>query len=131
MKLTILEKTNNPILKRKEVKFKVEHEGAATPSKMEVADLLAAKLNAKKDLMFIKRYAGEFGVNVSTGLCVVYEDEDAMDRAEPKKMLNPEKRIGAKPKPAEEKTAEAEPAEKKPEAPAEKAEGAEGAEKKR
>ncbi|HDR53068.1 MAG TPA: hypothetical protein ENN60_00105 [archaeon] len=102
MKLTITNKQNNPLLGRLEVKFKVEHEKSATPGKGEVADLLAAKLNANQDLMFIKEYTTSFGMNESQGLCLVYENEKTLNRAESHRNLNPKKRVGKSPAKAEE-----------------------------
>ena len=79
MKITISEKIDNPLLKRKEVKFSVDHEGKATPTKAAVANFLSAKLNAKKELMFIKKYESRFGTNTSSGVCLVYVNENAMN----------------------------------------------------
>lgn len=115
-KLKINEKKDNPLLRRMEVTFEVDHQGGATPGKQQVAELLAAKLNAKTDLMVVKNYYTPFGTNSSLGLCLVYEDIKAMERAESHKVLNPKKRIGEKAKKEAEKT-------KEKEQPAPKAEG--------
>ena len=96
MELRIIDDRENPLLERREVWFEVEHRGKPTPPKLEVAKLLAAKLNAKLDLMVIRHYTTKFGTNVSRGLCLIYANPEAMIRAEPVKLLNARKRIGMK-----------------------------------
>jgi small subunit ribosomal protein S24e len=130
MKLEILKDEKNPLLSRREIRFKVEHEGKPTPPKKEVAEQLAAKLDADESLMMIEHYVTQFGRNTSEGNCYVYQNKKAMIRTEPTKILTPKKRLGiseAKPeekpgekkagtKPTEEKKAEPEAKpEKKPE----------------
>ncbi len=108
MKLEIIEDTKNPLLSRREVRFRVVHEGAATPKKAEVAELLSAKLNLNRDLMLIKHYTTRYGHNASEGWCLVYDSQDAMEKAEPQRVLNPKKRIGVKEKKGEGSEAQAE-----------------------
>ena len=94
MKLEIIQDEKNPLLSRREVRFRVAHEGEATPKKAEVAKLLSAKLNLKPETMLIKHYTTRYGHNVSEGWCLAYESREAMEKAEPMKILNPKKRIG-------------------------------------
>jgi small subunit ribosomal protein S24e len=115
MELKITSDRKNPLLGRREVKFQVFHNGKPTPRKHEVAEKLAAKLDAKIDLMQIENYTTSFGMNSSEGTCLVYENEAAMERAEPTKLINPKKRIGFVEKPAEPQKEEPEKAEAKPE----------------
>jgi len=96
MEVKIVRKEENPLLKRREVWFEIDHPGEPTPKKIDVAQILAAKLNAKLDLMVIKYYGTIYGTNRSRGLCLIYEDEKAMVMAEPLKKMNPKKRIGVK-----------------------------------
>ena len=110
MKIEITLDRENPLLGRREIQFEVAHEGAATPNKFEVSELLAAKLNAQADLMIVS-LSTRFGSNTSRGTCVIYKDRDAMNTAESEKILNEKKRLGKAPEEA--------PAEAKEEAPAE------------
>ncbi len=105
MELKIIEDRKNPLLERREVRFQVTHEGKPTPPKYEVAEKLAAKLNAKTELMVIEHYTTQFGKNVSNGICLIYKNEKAMIRAEPTKLVNPKKRLGLKEKAREKEEA--------------------------
>lgn len=105
MKVEINKDEKNPLLNRRQIKFSVTHDGKATPSKLDVAEQLAAKLNANLDLMVIEGYKTPFGENKSKGICFIYEDAKSMNRAEPIKLLNPKKRVGGT---REEKKPEAE-----------------------
>jgi len=96
MQLKIMSDTKNILLERREVKFKVIHKDAPTPVKNEIAKLLAAKLNADLELMFLKHFKTKFGESISEGLCLIYENKGAMINAEATKLLNPKKRVGDK-----------------------------------
>jgi small subunit ribosomal protein S24e len=98
MELKILSDTNNVLLSRREIKFRVDHKGASTPKKLEVANLLSAKLNTKLDDMLVQDYVTGFGKDFSEGRCFVYKDEKAMKRVNHEKLLKPKKRIGEKEK---------------------------------
>jgi small subunit ribosomal protein S24e len=96
MELKILSDTNNILLSRREIKFRVDHKGASTPKKLEVANLLSAKLNTKLDEMLVQNYFTGFGKDFSEGRCFVYKDEKSMKRINSEKNLKPKKRIGDK-----------------------------------
>ena len=96
MQLKIIKDEEKILLERREVRFEVTHKGASTPKKIEVAELLAAKLNAKLDLMLIEHFNTKFGRNISDGLCLVYNNEKAMKIMKNDKVLKPKKRIGEK-----------------------------------
>jgi len=87
MEIEILEKVDNPILKRVEVKFKLTHEEAATPSRETVIAKLAAMLNADKDRTILKKIDGSFGLQYSHGEANLYEDAAAALSIEPKYVL--------------------------------------------
>ncbi|MBR9689308.1 MAG: hypothetical protein GOV01_00190 [Candidatus Altiarchaeota archaeon] len=119
MKMNIISDNTNPLLSRREVEFQVIHDGGATPRKIDVAGLLSAKLNTSLDKMVIEDYTTHFGKNTSEGICFVYEDKEAMIRAEPTKLLNPKKRIGDAGKPKEKEKTEVKEAPKEEEKPTE------------
>lgn len=116
MEIKILKDAQNLLLERREVEFQVIHAGKPTPSKHDMAEKLAAKLNAKLDLMLIENYTTSFGMNTSEGRCIVYENKDAMINAESTRLMNPKKRIGL----VEKKETPKEPAEEKIKAAEEK-----------
>lgn len=98
MEIEITKDEENKLLSRREVRFKVAHEGEPTPPKKDVEETLAAKLDADTKLMIIEHYTTRFGTNVSDGTCYVYGNETAMVRAEPTKFLRSEKRLELKKK---------------------------------
>ena len=96
MQLKIINDKENPLLERRKIEFRIIHKGEPTPIKKDVADLLAAKLNANLDLMFLKHFNSKFGENVSEGTCFVYKSKKAMESIESIKLLGSKKRIGEK-----------------------------------
>ncbi|MDD2666826.1 MAG: hypothetical protein PHD13_05385 [Methanocellales archaeon] len=74
MNSEVIEKRLNPLLKRLEITFKVDHEGA-TPSREEIRNNLAAMLNAKKELVIIERMRSEYGKRETRGYAKIYNSE--------------------------------------------------------
>ncbi len=96
MQLKIITDKENPLLERRKIEFRIIHKGAATPAKKDVAELLAAKLNANLDLMFLKHFNSKFGENISEGTCLIYKNKKNMESIESIKLLSSKKRIGEK-----------------------------------
>ena len=79
MELKILEKRENPLLHRVEVKFEVSHPKSKTPSRDEVRNLLAANLNADIKRVILDKVETPYGSMVSVGSAKIYDSvEDAM-----------------------------------------------------
>ncbi len=74
MNSEVIEKRLNPLLKRLEIMFKVDHEGA-TPTREEIRSNLAATLNAKKELVIIERMRSEYGKRETRGYAKIYNSE--------------------------------------------------------
>ncbi len=87
MDIEIIEKKDNPLFNRIEIKFKIMHEGEATPSRDEVVSKVAAMMNADKEQTILQEIKGHFGVNYSTGFANVYESKDIAMSIEPKYIL--------------------------------------------
>lgn len=87
MELQIVEKKDNPLLNRTEVRFKVDHGRAATPKREDVRDKLAGMLSAKKDLVVVDMMASTFGRGETRGYARVYENVDAMGKIERRYLL--------------------------------------------
>ena len=77
MNIEVIEKKVNPLLKRREIMFKVDHEGA-TPSREEVRKNLAAMLNAKKELVIVERMRSEYGKRETHGYAKIYKSEKGL-----------------------------------------------------
>jgi small subunit ribosomal protein S24e len=77
MKLKVTTQNYNPLLKRKEVAFEVEHapkEG--TPSRAEMRKNLAENLKANVDLIFIKRAVTKKGSMLTVGEANIYDTQE-------------------------------------------------------
>ncbi len=74
MKIEILDQKYNPLLKRKEVVFEVDHsqEGQTTP-RIEVRKNLASALKTNFDLVFIERFETKTGTMIAKGEANTYE----------------------------------------------------------
>ena len=139
MQLEVINRKENPLLKRTEVRFKAIHKAEPTPTRDALRAFLAKELNATKDIVVIDSQASTFGRYETHGYAKVYKTKDEALAVERKhilirnKLMEPEvKKEGApkpeKPAPAakEEKPAvapktEAPKPEAKPEPKAEKA----------
>lgn len=102
MKLEIVEKKENPPLRRTEVKFRVSHPGASTPKRTDVRNQLASALQSKPELVVIEKMASLHGKSETSGIARVYQTEEEMRALEPQYLF---RRGVAKEKP-EEKPAE-------------------------
>lgn len=73
MEIKILSETENPLLKRKEVVFQVEHsQTGGTPPRAEVKAAIARALKKDFDLVFIKRMETKTGTRTAIGTANVY-----------------------------------------------------------
>jgi ribosomal protein S24E len=85
MKLKILSKEQNPLIKRKEVTFSVEHaQTGGTPTRVEVRKQLATLLKTDLDLVYVKQ------LETKTGTMVAIGEANAYDSVEQAKLVEPE-----------------------------------------
>tara|TARA_B100000609_G_scaffold140520_1_gene112797 strand:- start:6065 stop:6421 length:357 start_codon:yes stop_codon:yes gene_type:complete len=84
--MEIIERKENPLLNRVEIEFRWNHEGSPTPSRMDMLNSIASiEPGSKRDLIVIKNVNTRFGMSSTTGLGLVYADEESM-KVEPKYM---------------------------------------------
>ena len=84
MKLKIVSKEQNPLLKRKEVTFSVEHaQTGGTPTRVEVRKQLATSLKTDLELVYVKH------VETKTGTMVAIGEANAYDSIEQAKLMEP------------------------------------------
>ncbi len=81
MEITIVEDKKNPLLKRREIKFKINHD-TETPKRNDVKTKLAAMLNAKQELVVIERMKSEFGKRETLGYVKIYASGEHLKRIE-------------------------------------------------
>jgi ribosomal protein S24E len=88
MKVKITSKEYNPLLKRKEVAFEVEHaETRGTPPRFEVRKKLAAKLKTDLELVYIKRMETKTGTMIAVGEANAYDSIEQARLVEPEHMI--------------------------------------------
>jgi small subunit ribosomal protein S24e len=110
MEIKITNQQQNPLLKRKEIKFEVEHtQTKGTPQRIEVRNQLAEMLKTKPELVYIKRVQTKTGTRKATGEANAYETLEQANKIEQKHII-----ARTAPKEKKEETA---PEEKKAEAP--------------
>jgi small subunit ribosomal protein S24e len=79
--IKIIEEKNNPLLNRREIVFKVDHE-SATPSRKSIVDRIAATMNSKEGLVVIDNLKTEFGKRETIGYAKIYETEERAKQVE-------------------------------------------------
>ncbi len=77
MEIKIVEQHANPLLKRTEYRFEIDHATASTPTRDAVRSELAKALKAPKDRVVIERMRAKFGVAHSVGEAMVYDTAEA------------------------------------------------------
>lgn len=87
MELKVTEKTENPLLERKKIKFDAEHSNAPTPSRPEVSKELSSALGVPEELIVIEKLATPHGRQTASGIARVYESEDRLEEFEPKHLI--------------------------------------------
>jgi small subunit ribosomal protein S24e len=84
MEVKIVSTKENPLLKRKEVSFRVEQDPKGkTPARLEVKKALADKLKINEELVFIKNMQTMTGTNTAVGIANAYETVEQAKFIEP------------------------------------------------
>ena len=81
MNISIFEKKENPLLKRREIMGEISFE-KATPSNKELSESLAKQLNTTADLMIIKHIYTRFGQQKAKFSALAYDNKEAQKFAE-------------------------------------------------
>ena len=97
--MEVLERKDNPLLDRVEIRFVWNHDSSRTPSRREmVAAAAKAEPGAKQELVFVKEVSTRYGRPQTTGLALIYGSSESA-------ALEPEYvkvRHGAEPEPTTE-----------------------------
>ncbi len=84
MEVKVVSVKENPLLKRKEVAFRVEHgPRGKTPGRLEVKRALANELKVGEELVFVERMRTLTGTNTAIGAANVYAGLEQAKRVEP------------------------------------------------
>ncbi len=87
MKVEIVSKKRNDLLKRNEVKFRITHEEGGTPSRVEVRQKLAASLDAEEERILVSKYETKTGSMITVGEANVYDSVEQAKATEPKYII--------------------------------------------
>ncbi|WP_255194141.1 30S ribosomal protein S24e [Natronobeatus ordinarius] len=86
MDVDIISESENPMLHRTDVTFELTHD-EATPSRLQVRDSLAAKLNKDADEVVVRELDTKFGMRKTVGYAKVYETAGHAAEVEQEYML--------------------------------------------
>ena len=88
MKVNIISKEQNPLMKRTEVTFSVDHsQNGGTPSRADVSRQLASMLKRKAELVFVKNFETKRGTMVGVGEANIYDTIEQAKFLEPKHIM--------------------------------------------
>ncbi|MCW4046350.1 MAG: 30S ribosomal protein S24e [Candidatus Bathyarchaeota archaeon] len=88
MEVKIVSVKENPLLKRKEVSFRIEQNAPTkTPVRLEVKKAVAAELKINNELVFVKKMRTLTGTNTTVGVANVYETIEQARLIEPEYIL--------------------------------------------
>jgi len=87
MEIEILEKKENLLLDRIEVRFRAVHKSEATPDREKVREQLAKSLKSAKEKVMIDSMDSEFGIGQTNGYAKIYKTVDAAKKFERKHIL--------------------------------------------
>lgn len=77
MKMEITQKKENPLQKRVEVYFTIDHKGEATPGRNAVAEEVAKQTDSKRSCVVVDNIESVYGKGMSKGYAKVYESMEA------------------------------------------------------
>jgi small subunit ribosomal protein S24e len=86
MEIEITKEADNQLLMRKEVFFRLKHEGAS-PGRAEARNALIKALRSTQNLLVIDMMKTEFGKRETVGYAKVYESEDRLRAVEREHIL--------------------------------------------
>jgi small subunit ribosomal protein S24e len=83
MEVKIVSQKMNPVMKRKEVQFTIEHNKSKTPIRLDVKRSIASQLQVSDKLVFVKQMKTLTGTSTTVGAANAYESEAQAKLMEP------------------------------------------------
>jgi small subunit ribosomal protein S24e len=84
VEIKVLSEKQNPMLKRKEIRFEIEHGSTgSTPSRLEIRKAVAATLKTHESSVFIERFKTKTGTHTAVGLANIYDTIEQAKLIEP------------------------------------------------
>jgi small subunit ribosomal protein S24e len=87
MEVNVVSENENPLLKRKEIRFEVKHVAGATPPRLEIRKAVANELKANVDLLFVKRFETRPGTHTAVGVANLYDSTEQAKLIEPEYII--------------------------------------------
>ncbi|UCC33110.1 MAG: hypothetical protein JSW53_04840 [Candidatus Bathyarchaeota archaeon] len=88
MKIEITSQNQNPLLKRRELAFRIEHkETEGTPPRIEMRKKLASKLKTDIELVYVRRIETQTGTMITIGEATAYDSVEQARLLEPKHIV--------------------------------------------
>jgi len=88
MEIKITQQQYNPLLKRREIAFQVEHtQTKGTPARLEIRKTLAEMLKTNPEVVYVKRIVTKSGTMLATGEANAYDSVEQAKLAEPKYII--------------------------------------------
>jgi len=85
MEIKITKQQYNPVLKRREIVFEVDHtQSKGTPTRLEIRDTLAGMLKTSSEAMYVRRVITKAGTMRAMGEANVYDSVEQAKLVEPK-----------------------------------------------
>ncbi|BBL63015.1 30S ribosomal protein S24e [Methanobrevibacter arboriphilus] len=93
MEIDILNKKENKVLDRTEVKFDCIYSGEATPKLLDVKSKLVALLDSKKDLIVVDSLQPHYGQTKASGYAKIYGSIESLENIETEHVLAKNKEV--------------------------------------
>jgi small subunit ribosomal protein S24e len=87
VKVKIIKKNRNELLKRNEITFSVDHTGSGSTSRIETREKLANILDSNKECVFIKKFETKTGSMIMIGEANVYDLVEEAKKIEPEHII--------------------------------------------
>ena len=88
MEVKIIQQQYNPLLKRREIAFQVEHtDTKGTPTRLEIRKTLAEILKTNSEVVYVKRIVTKAGTMLATGEANAYDSVEQAKLVEPKYII--------------------------------------------
>jgi len=98
MEMEIIDKKQNPLLKRQEIRFKILHPKEPTPNRDSAREKIASLNNVKKEQVIIDNLETTFGMSETKGYAKIYASkEEAMKNEREHHLVRNKLKEGKKP----------------------------------
>lgn len=87
MEIKIIEKKENPLLNRTEIRFECEYSTEGTPSLLDVKHKLVALEDASNALLVVDVMKPSYGVAKADGFAKIYDSVEKLNEIEPKSVI--------------------------------------------